>query len=111
MARKGNKKEKKDYKEFEFPGKEFKYSGRVYPDSTKTAGKVDITNMSLCLNGVITIKYCKLMQSDNSTWISFPQYKDKNDDYQDYFFIEKEFSKEELSVLAEIIEKLLDEDD
>lgn len=107
MARR-NSKAAADFKEFEFDGKEFKYSGRIYPDSTKKAGKVDITNMTLTLNGVISIKGCKLMQSDNNTWIQFPQYQDKNKEYQNYFYIDKDFSKEELDKAAEAAEKALE---
>ena len=107
MARR-NSKAAADFKEFEFDGKEFKYSGRIYTDSTKNAGKIDITNMTLTLNGVISIKGCKLMQSDNNTWIQFPQYQDKNKEYQNYFYIDKDFSKEELDKVAEAAEKALE---
>lgn len=108
MARKSTKKED-NFKEFEYDGKEFKYTGRIYPDSTKEGKKCNITSMNLCLNGVITIKFCKLFQSDKNTWISFPQYETKKGDYENYFFIEKEFSEKELSKVAEAAEKALDD--
>ena len=86
MPRKGNgkKSSKKEvnYKEFEYDGKEFKYSGRIYPDSKTSTSKCDITPMNVCLNGVITIKGCKLMQTDDNTWISWPQWQDKNKEWQ-----------------------------
>ena len=61
MARRNTSK-KENFKEFSFDGKEIKYSGRIYPDSTQSSKKVDYTPMTLTLNGVITIKGCKLMQ-------------------------------------------------
>lgn len=110
MARKGNgKKADKtaNYKEFEYDGKEFKYSGRIYPDSKKSTDKCDITPLNLTLNGVITIKGCKLMQTDDNTWISFPQWQDKDKNWQSYFYIPKDF--EEMDKVAEAAEKVLDD--
>ena len=107
---KENKKKKDNFVEFEYDGKEFKYSGRIYPDS-KTEGKAcDMTPMSLTLNGVLTIKGCRLMQSDNNTWINFPSWKDKKDEYQSYVYGDKDFSKEELDKVAEVAEKALGDD-
>ena len=109
MARRNTSK-KENFKEFSFDGKEIKYSGRIYPDSTQSSKKVDYTAMTLTLNGVITIKGCKLMQSDKNTWISFPQWKDKNDEYQSYVYVDKEFSQAELDKVAEAAEKALSDD-
>ena len=108
MARSGStQKKENNFKEFEFTGKEFKYSGRIYP-SMKTEGeRVDSTPFSLCLNGVLTIKNCKLIQSDKSTWIQFPQYKTKAGDYQSYIYVDKEFSQAEIDNLAQQLEALI----
>ena len=109
MARKGNgKKTKNNFKEFSFDGKEIKYSGRVYPDLKNSTAKCDITPCNVTLNGVITIKGCKLMQTDDNTWISWPQYQDKNKEYQSYIYVEKNFSKDEIDKLAKEIEKVID---
>lgn len=111
MPRKGDgkKPEKKEvnYKEFEYDGKEFKYSGRIYPENKTSTEKCDITPMNITLNGVITIKGCKLMQTDDKTWINFPQYQDKEKKWQSYFFIPKEF--EEIVKVAEAAEKAMDD--
>ena len=108
MSRKDKETKKKDnFVEFEYDGKEFKYSGRLYPDSQTETKKCTITPMSLTLNGVITIKGCKLMQTDNKTWINFPQYQDKEKKWQSYFFIPKEF--EEIVKVAEAAEKAMDD--
>lgn len=109
MARKSTKKEA-DYIEFEYDGKEFKYSGRMYPENQKETQKCTITPMSLCLNGVITIKGCKLFQTDKNAWIQGPQYesgKGKNTEYKDYLYIDKDLNKEMDGLIAEL-EKLLD---
>ena len=110
MARKAKetKETKKNYVEFTFKGKEIDYSGRLYPELKKSTDALDITPMSLTINGVITIKGCKLMQSDKSSWISFPQYKDKNGDYMSYVYVDRAFSDSELAAIVEELEKLLD---
>lgn len=111
MARKAkeNKETKKNYKEFSFKGKEIDFTGRIYPDLKKSTDALDMTPMSLTINGVITIKGCKLMQSDKSSWISFPQYKDKNGDYQSYVYVDRAYSDEELADLVDVLERLLDD--
>lgn len=109
MARKAkeNKEAKKNYKEFSFKGKEIDYTGRIYPELSKSTDALDMTPMSITINGVITIKGCKLMQTDKSSWISFPQYKDKNGDYQSYIYVDRAFSDEELTKLVEILEDII----
>ena len=108
MARKSTKKSADNFKEFSYEGKEFKYSGRIYPDSKKESKACDITPMSLTLNDVITIKGCRLMQSDKNTWIAFPSWEDKKGDWQSYVYVDKEFSQEELDKVAAEAEKALD---
>ena len=109
MARKAKETKEtiKNYVEFTFKGKEIDYSGRLYPELKKSTDALDITPMSLTINGVITIKGCKLMQSDKS-WISFPQYKDKNGDYMSYVYVDRAYSDSELAALVKACEKLLD---
>ena len=86
------------FKEFEFKGKEILFSGRIYPDLKKSGDKVDITPMNLTINGVISIKGCRLMQSDRNTWIAFPQYSKGN--YQPYVYVDKAYSEAELDKVA-----------
>ena len=83
-----------DYKDFEYSGKEFKYSGRIWIGKKDSKAKADRTPMSLTLNGVITIKGCKLIQTDKSCFISFPQYKKQSGDYDSYIYTPKEFNDE-----------------
>ena len=83
-----------DYKDFEYSGKEFKYSGRIWIGKKDSKAKADRTPMSLTLNGVITIKGCKLIQTDSSCFISFPQYKKKDGSYDSYIYTPKEFNDE-----------------
>lgn len=112
MARKGsNSKSVVDYKykEFSFAGKELSYSGRIYYESVTHTDKCDITPLSLTINGIITIKGCKLFQTDKEAWISFPQYKDKSDSYKDYIYIPREVkeSDDEIGGLIKVIEAAL----
>ena len=111
MARKSapKKEEKKavNYKEFDLTSNEFMFRVRIYPDSTTSTAKCDITNMSITLNDVITIKGCKLFQTDNKAWIGWPSYQDKNKEYQSYVFVNKTFSDEVMSQLAEQAEAVL----
>lgn len=108
MAKKEVKKSKKDkneFIEFEYEGNEFSYTGRIYPERKKEVGKCTITPMSLTINNLITIKGCKLFQTDKNTWIQGPQYN-VDDEYKDYLYIAKELS-EELDALCEEIEDKL----
>lgn len=105
MAKKTNQKESNGFKEFELKGKSFDYSGRLYPDNKRTAGKLTITPMSLCLNGVITIKGCSFMETKDNMWIAGPSYK-AGDDYKDYLYFDKSIN-DDLDALAEAISKEL----
>jgi len=94
-----------NYKEFEMKHESFDYSGRVYVDKKREAGKLTIYPMSLCINGVITIKGCSFYETANNMWIGGPQYK-QGDDYKDYLYIDKSIN-EEMDALAEVIEKVI----
>lgn len=108
MARKTTKtEEKKSYKEFSYNGKEFQYSGRIYPDLAKDTGKCTITPVSLTLNGLLTIKGCKLMQTDDNAWLAWPSYKAADGEYKELVFADKEYKAEELDGLVKVLESLL----
>ena len=110
MARKSSGEEVKSYKEFEVKGVLFRYTGRLYPDKTTKTAKCDIVPMTLCLNGVITIKGCKLFRTDKNSWIQGPQYaagKGKDAEYKDYLYIDKELNTE-MDALVSELEKILD---
>ena len=94
------------FKEFEYSGKEFKYSGRIWIGKKDSKAKADRTPMSLTLNGVITIKGCKLIQTDKSVFISFPQFKKQSGDYDSYIYTPREFN-DELDEVAKAAEKVL----
>lgn len=102
-----NAKAMNNYKEFAFKGKEINFTGRAWPQNKKSTDKVDITPFSLTINGVLTIKGCKLFQSDSKTWIVWPQWKDKDGAYKDYVYVDKTYSEEELDKLAAVIEKVI----
>lgn len=107
MARAKKAEAEKQYKEFGFDGEEIKYSGRVYPDLAKETTKCTITPCNVTLNGVITVKGCKLLQTDKTAWIEWPQYKNKDGEYVSYFFIEKEFNDKEIAGLVKAIEEAI----
>lgn len=96
---------KNEYKDFEYTGKEFKYSGRIWPGLKDVGKKADKTPMSLTLNGVITIKGCKLIQTDKACFIAFPQFKKKDGTYDSYIYIPKEF--DELDKVAAAAEEVM----
>lgn len=95
------------FKEFSYKGKEITFSGRIYPDLKKSTDKVDITPMNLTINGVISIKGCRLMQSDKTTWIAFPQYKDSKGNFVSYVYVDKEYSEAEFDKVAAAAEDAL----
>lgn len=105
-TKKETKNKKNDFVEFEFEGNEFKYTGRVYTDRQKETKKCTITPLSLTINGLITIKGCKLFVSDHNKWIQGPQYE-YNDEYNDYLYIAKELN-DELDELCDAIEEAVD---
>ena len=95
------------FKEFEFVGRSFTYSGRIYTDKKREAGKLTIYPMSLCLNGLITIKGCSYYETENNCWIGGPQYK-VGDEYKDYLYIDKE-NNADMDALAEKLSGLIEE--
>jgi len=106
MAAKKNSSSKEGFVEFDLKGKSFDYSGRLYPDRKREAGKLSIVPMSLCLNGVFTIKGCSFYETSKNVWIGGPQYK-AGDEYKDYLYIDKEIN-EEMDNLAAYISELLE---
>ena len=104
MAKKNSK---NDFKEFEFKGKNFDYSGRIYPDKKREAGKMTITPISICLNGLITIKGCSFYETKNNMWVGGPQFK-SGDEYKDFVYIDKE-NNEDMDKVAEAISKAIED--
>lgn len=104
-ARKTNNQKSNDYVEFEYQGKVFTYTGRIYVDKKREAGKLTIYPMSLTLNCVLTIKSCSFYQTKNNMWVGGPQYK-TGDEYKDYLYIDKSIN-EEMDALAEEIDKAI----
>ena len=105
MAAKKTKTSTNGYKEFKFVGETFDYSGRIYTDKQREAGKLTITPISLCINGVLTIKGCSFYETDKNMWIGGPQYK-SGDEYKDFLYIDKELN-DEMDELAEAIKKAM----
>ena len=104
MAKK--KKEAAEFIEFEMEGMEFDYSGKLFPERQREAGKLTITPMSLCISGLITIRGCSFYQTKDNAWIGGPQYK-VGDDYKDYLYIDKGLNKD-MNALAEELSELLE---
>lgn len=93
-------------KEFSYDGKEFKWTGVLWSDLKQSSAHADRTPMSLTINGVITIKGCKLIQTDKDCFISWPQYQKKDGSYDSFIYAPKEFN-EELEAVAKAAEKTL----
>ena len=102
VKKKAEKKEeskKVSFKEFKFTGKTFEYTGRVYP-SKEGSGKVNRKwGLTLCLNGVFTLKGCQLVETDSNVFITYPQYfvKGKTDNdgtWNSYVYVDKELNEE-----------------
>lgn len=106
-VKKAAKKEEKkaSFKEFKFTGKTFEYSGRVFP-SREGSGKVKRTwGITLCLNGLFTIKGCKLVETESNVFITYPQYlsdKDKNV-WSSYVYVDKELNEEMDGLVNELM--------
>ena len=108
MAAKKNSKSKDNFIEFEMKGKQFDYSGRLYPESKREAGKLTIIPMSLCLDGVFTLKGCSYYETSKNCWIGGPQYQ-SGKEYKDFLYMDKAMN-EDMDNLAASIGELLNED-
>lgn len=107
---KAEKKEvKASFKEFKFSGDTFEYSGRVYPPREGKGKIVKTIGMTLTLNGKITIKGVKIVETESDIFFSWPQYSTDNG-YQSYFYIDKDLN-DELDLLIEKIIKMVDNED
>lgn len=85
---------KAEFKEFQYTGKVFEYTGRIYP-SREGKGKVVRTwGMQLVLNGVFTLKGVKLVETESTVFLNYPQYADKDGNYKSYVFIDKDLNGE-----------------
>ncbi len=106
MANKTNKKaaNKPEFTEFNIKMKSFDYSGRIYKDSEGNGKGLYRHYLSLCINGLITINNCHLVETSDKVFIAFPNYK-SGDNYKSHIFTD-EALKEELDELAT---KLYDE--
>lgn len=92
MAKKKSNEESKSYVEFNFKAGDYDFTGRLYKELSKEAGKVTITPVSLTIDDLMSIKGCSLKETKNNVWLSFPEYKNKNGDYVSYVFVSKEQS-------------------
>lgn len=98
-AAKKEEAKKSSFKEFKFTGKTFEYTGRVFP-SKEGSGKVKRKwGLTLCLNGVFSLKGCQLVETDSNVFITYPQYfvKGKTDNdgtWNSYVYVDKELNDE-----------------
>lgn len=82
------------FKEFKVSGKTFEYTGRIYPGNNGSGNTKRYWGLSLTLNGVITIKGVKLVETKNDNiFLSWPSYENKGTWY-DYIFVDKELNDE-----------------
>lgn len=105
MAAKKSNSSKEGFVEFEMKGKNFDYSGRLYPANKREAGKLSIVPMSLCLNGVFTVKGCSFYETSKNVWVGGPQYQ-SGKEYKDFLYMDKEMN-EDMDNLAAYISELL----
>lgn len=105
MGRKNTTKKESNFKEFSFESGANVANGRVYLDGSKR-GKAYIYGLSLTINGLV-IRGCKLVITDNSNFISFPQYKTNDGDYESLVFMVEKEDLEFLKGLANTIYNLI----
>lgn len=88
------KKEKEKYIEYKYTGKNFEYSGRIYPGKDGNGKVKREWLMGMTLNGVFAIKGVWLKQtSTGKVFFTFPQYK-SGDKYMSYIFTEHELDND-----------------
>lgn len=108
-SKKEEKKEKATFIEFDFKSESFDFSGRVYPGETqnsKNGNQYRRSYLSLCINGLITINGCNLVETESATFISFPGYQTKDGENKSFIFTNKDIRDELESLAALIAEKI-----
>lgn len=94
-TKKAAKSKKPNFKEYSFSGKTFEYSGRIYAGRDGSGKIVRRWPMSLCLNGVFTLKGVWLTQTKKNVFLSFPNWYDENaEEWKSYVFLDEEFNEE-----------------
>ena len=104
MAAKAKKTEEKTalFKEFSMEGDTFSYNGRIYPKKEGSGKVVSKSLVNLTLNGVITLKGLYLVETEDRYFLTFPQYKSK-EEYKSYVYVDRDFSDGEFDKLVDII--------
>lgn len=105
MAVRRNKKETKDQKEFkEFTvlGKNYEYSGRLYP-----AKEGNRHFVYLSFNKYVTIQ-CYFICTEDNCFIAGPQWKAKDGSWKNYTYFDKKLD-DDLDKVCEELEKLLED--
>lgn len=98
------KKASAEFAEFKYSGEAFDYTGRVYPAKSKKSDPF----VYLTLNDVFTIQ-CHLKETNKGDqFLSFPSWKDKDGEYHQYTYIDKELN-DEMDELIEEISKALED--
>lgn len=82
--------ESKGYVDFEFDVGAYTFTGRLYLGSVKEFGKVSVTPLSIAIDDLMTIKGCALKETESHTWIEFPTYKNKDNDFVSYVYVPKD---------------------
>lgn len=90
------------FKEFTMEGDTFSYTGRIYPKKEGSGKVVSKSLVNLTLNGVITLKGLYLVETSDKYFLTFPQYKSK-DEYKSYVFVDRDFSDGEFDKLVDVI--------
>ena len=62
--------------------------------------------MNLCLNGVITIKGVRLVETESNIFLTYPQYVNQKEEYVPYIYVDKELNSE-MDDLVTYLMKLL----
>ena len=105
MGRKNTSKKESNFKEFSFESGANVANGRVYLER-RQSDNADIYGLSLTINGLV-IRGCKLVITDNSKFISLPQYKTKEGVYESLVFMVEKEDIEFLKGLANEISNLI----
>ena len=101
-AKKTEEKKTEQFKEFSMEGETFSYTGRIYPKKEGKGKVVSKSLVNITLNGVLTIKGINLVETKDKYFLTWPQYKSK-EEYKSYIYSDRDFSEGELDKLVDII--------
>ena len=102
---------KKEFIDVKYSGDTFEWSVRVYPGIEGTGNVVSRHALGITLNDVFSVKGCKLIETADKYFISWPQYAKEGKDggYVSYIYTAKDLNEEIDKLVLKISQEIAKE--